>query len=89
MSAFRNYCDACDLRRQCEHTFGRFYADKSSGAVGCNHKIHPLDLARITECAAVVRPADVLTKTFAEQPKRNTNPSKIDILERLKRMRRS
>ena len=32
---FKAHCPACAAIERCKHTFGKYWADKSSGGVGC------------------------------------------------------
>lgn len=71
MANYKHYCAACNLRAQCEYTFGKFYADKSSNATGCNNKIRSFDLERVKQCAAAVHPSDVMTANIKTSQNRN------------------
>lgn len=35
----RNSCATCGSRETCRRTFGRFFNEKSSGGVGCEHRV--------------------------------------------------
>lgn len=35
----RNSCATCGSRETCRRTFGRFFNEKSSGGVGCEHRL--------------------------------------------------
>ena len=50
------HCAACDVLNDCRRAFGRYWADRSRGGVGCTHPFHGWrrDNARVVDLTAVV-----------------------------------
>lgn len=34
-------CAVCQAVRECKHTFGKYWAEKSSNGTGCNYPVKP------------------------------------------------
>ena len=50
---FKAHCATCAAIEWCKYTFGKYWADKSKGGIGCTY---PLTANLGTNCAEILKP---------------------------------